>query len=1008
MKNKHFTFFLLFLLLTSFHTSFTEAQEYSSPNNPGLFHVGVVLDLDSVVGKVAQRCISMALSDYYAVHPNYNSKIVLHVRDSRGDAINAASAALYLMKDVEVQALIWPQQSTQASFAIDLGEKAQVPIVSFSATSPSLSPLKSPYFVRTAIDDSTQVQAIAAMIQAFQWKEVVLIHEDTDYGNVLIPYFLDVFEKIDVHIPYRSTIPLDATDDQILTELHNLTTMQTSVFIVHMSSAIGSRLFINANNAGMMSKGYAWIVTDGFSSLFQPMDSKTISSMEGVLGVRPYIPKSKELEEFDLKWRRMVYLNKSSSELSEPGLYGLWAYDTVWTLAMAVERVGTLDPQFLSSNTTNNLTNLSSLGYSPIGPKLLQSILNTTFRGLSGDFHLVNGQLKSFAFQIFNVIGEGERVIGYWTKTGGLSMQLNTTNKLTNSDSVIKLKLIVWPGYTTTKPKGWIIPTNGEEYLKVLVPIKYGFKEFVSMERDPVTKKMVNITGFCIEVFQNITSKLSFGLRYEYQPYPLDGEVIQNYTELIDQVYHKKFDAVVGDVSILAKRANYVDFTMPFSESGVIMVVPMTDNFERETWMFVKPLSPYLWLVTFGGFFYIGFVIWTLERHRHNSDFAPTIREGIPTSLWYSFLTLIFSQREKIDNNLTRFVLITWVFYMLILTQSYTASLSSSLTVRQLQPTIKNIHEIRSNGYYVGYQDGSFVGEFLTDYLLLDKSKLKPYTTPEDYHNALSNGSVVAIFDEIPYVQVFLNTYCNKYSTVGLTYSSEGLGFVFPKDSRLVSYLSTEILKITDDGTLDKIKQRWLQTGSNCDGPSSSSRSTTQLTLRSFVGLYIIIGVVSISSLLINFMCRGCPVQIPSISQMLRWIAPPSGLNYFMPFVPQVPVVELQPGGTGACAGAEHVVINIVERVCDPENRGAEETIEGEPSNPRDVGSTSTTQAPIQLENTVGEGPSATWDVESTSRPRTLLDLGSLRCRAKNLWGEDPDNSDPASKAILKASSSRI
>ena len=56
---------------------------------------------------------------------------------------------------MEVQAIIGPQNSMQANFMIDLGEKAQVPIVSFSATSPSLTSIRSPYFFRVAQNDSS-------------------------------------------------------------------------------------------------------------------------------------------------------------------------------------------------------------------------------------------------------------------------------------------------------------------------------------------------------------------------------------------------------------------------------------------------------------------------------------------------------------------------------------------------------------------------------------------------------------------------------------------------------------------------------------------------------------------------------------------------------------------------------------------------------------------------------------------------------------------------------------
>ena len=47
--------------------------------------------------------------------------------------------ALDVIYSVEVQAIIGPETSMQANFIISLGNKAQVPIISFSATSPSLT-----------------------------------------------------------------------------------------------------------------------------------------------------------------------------------------------------------------------------------------------------------------------------------------------------------------------------------------------------------------------------------------------------------------------------------------------------------------------------------------------------------------------------------------------------------------------------------------------------------------------------------------------------------------------------------------------------------------------------------------------------------------------------------------------------------------------------------------------------------------------------------------------------
>jgi ionotropic glutamate receptor len=58
------------------------------------FHVGVILDLGSLVGKVALTSISLAVEDFYAACQNCSRKLVLHVRDSMGNDVQAASAGM--------------------------------------------------------------------------------------------------------------------------------------------------------------------------------------------------------------------------------------------------------------------------------------------------------------------------------------------------------------------------------------------------------------------------------------------------------------------------------------------------------------------------------------------------------------------------------------------------------------------------------------------------------------------------------------------------------------------------------------------------------------------------------------------------------------------------------------------------------------------------------------------------------------------------------------------------
>ncbi|MFS7973811.1 hypothetical protein Hanom_Chr09g00861031 [Helianthus anomalus] len=53
--------------------------------------VGIVLNMESWVGKSINSSITMAVSDFYARNDSYRSKIALHPRDSKGDPLEAMS-----------------------------------------------------------------------------------------------------------------------------------------------------------------------------------------------------------------------------------------------------------------------------------------------------------------------------------------------------------------------------------------------------------------------------------------------------------------------------------------------------------------------------------------------------------------------------------------------------------------------------------------------------------------------------------------------------------------------------------------------------------------------------------------------------------------------------------------------------------------------------------------------------------------------------------------------------
>ncbi|XVE71315.1 hypothetical protein DITRI_Ditri10aG0141400 [Diplodiscus trichospermus] len=735
-------------------------------------NVGVVLDLDSLVGKMGLSCINMALSDFYATNPHYNTRLVLKIKDSKEDVVAAAAAAVDLIRNVQVQAIIGPRSSMQANFVINLGNKSQVPIISFTATSPSLTSMSS-YFFRAAQSDSFQVKAISAIVQAFRWREVVPIYVDNLFGESIVPYLTDTLQEINTRVPYLCVIPASATDDEIAKQLQILMTRQTRVFIVHMTMPLGYQILAKAKEIGMMSEGYVWIMTDIMTTMWRSLNASAFDSLQGVLGVRTYVRESEKLENFEVRWKRKFLQDYPNTTNAELNLFGLWAYDATFALAMAIEKAGTANLRFNETNiSSGGATDLETLGVSLNGPRLIQELSKTKVRGLSGDFRFDNGQLPSSVFQIVNVNGNGEKRVGFWTPESGLVKKYTSTN----STSKPKLGPIIWPGDTTSVPRGWEMPTYGKR-MKIGVPVKVGFTEFVEVVWDPIAQKEKSIRGYSIDVFDAVMDKLPYAVPYDYVPFATpEGKTAGSYNDLIDQVYHGNYDAVAGDVSIVANRSMFADFTLPYTESG-----------------------------------------------------------------------------ERVVSNLARFVVIIWCFVVLILIQSYTASLASLLTVDRLQPTITDINELLKRKDNIGFQDGSYIEGILLG-LKFDKNQLKKFSSPEDLHDLFSkgsaNGGISAAVDEIPYVKIFLGKYCGKYTTVKPTFKTDGLGFVFPKGSPLVADVSRAILNVAQGDEMERIQNSWFMNEPNCSdfNPSASSNS---LGLESFWGLFLIAGVASISALII-------------------------------------------------------------------------------------------------------------------------------------------------------------
>ncbi|GMP54139.1 hypothetical protein CsSME_00019398 [Camellia sinensis var. sinensis] len=265
----------------------------------------------------------------------------------------------------------------------------------------------------------------------------------------------------------------------------------------------------------------------------------------------------------------------------------------------------------------------------------------------------------------------------------------------------------------------------------------------------------------------------------------LYGNGLRNpsYNNLVNDVAENKYDAAVGDIIIITNKTRIVDFTQPYMESGLVMVVPVKEK-KSSASAFLRPFTVEMWCLTGTIFLFVGAVFWILE-HRMNHEFHGPPNQQLITIFWFSFSTMFFAHRESIVSTLGCLVLILWLFVVLIINSSYTASLTSILMVQQLTSNIKGIDSLITST--------NSIGEEYVDAL----------------HKGPKVGGVAAIVDKLPYIELLLYKINCKFRTVGQEFTKRGWGFVFQRDS-LVMDLSTAILLLSKNGDPQRIHDRWL------------------------------------------------------------------------------------------------------------------------------------------------------------------------------------------------------
>lgn len=120
-----------------------------------------------------------------------------------------------------------------------------------------------------------------------------------------------------------------------------------------------------------------------------------------------------------------------------------------------------------------------------------------------------------------------------------------------------------------------------------------------------------------------------------------------------------------------------------------------------------------------------------------------------------------------------------WLVVALIISQSYTASLTSMLTVPRLEAKVSDIGALlRDGNSVIGYSRNSFVRNYLLDVLHFQEKNIRNFSTIEDTAEALKRGEIAATFLELSTAKLLVAKYCKSFRITGPMYKIGGYGYV--------------------------------------------------------------------------------------------------------------------------------------------------------------------------------------------------------------------------------------
>uniref|UniRef100_A0A8C3CDE0 Glutamate receptor n=1 Tax=Cairina moschata TaxID=8855 RepID=A0A8C3CDE0_CAIMO len=470
-------------------------------------------------------------------------------------------------------------------------------------------------------------------------------------------------------------------------------------------------------------------------------------------------------------------------------------------------------------------------------------------QGMTGNIQFdTYGRRTNYTIDVYEMKAAGSRKAGYWNE---YERYVPALDQLPSNDtSSVENRTIV---VTTILESPYVMYKKNHEQLE-------GNERY---------------EGYCVDLASEIAKHV--GIKYKLSivgdgKYGARDPETKIWNGMVGELVYGRADIAVAPLTITLVREEVIDFSKPFMSLGISIMIKKPQKSKPGVFSFLDPLAYEIWMCIVFAYIGVSVVLFLVSRfspyewHLEDSTEEPRDPQnppdppnefGIFNSLWFSLGAFMQQGCDISPRSLSgRIVGGVWWFFTLIIISSYTANLAAFLTVERMVSPIESAEDLaKQTEIAYGTLDSGSTKEFFRRSKIAVYEKMWSYmksAEPSVFTKTTADG-VARVRKSKGKFAFLLESTMNEYieqrkpcdtMKVGGNLDSKGYGVATPKGSALRTPVNLAVLKLSEQGILDKLKNKWWYDKGECGAKDSGSKDkTSALSLSNVAGVfYILVG----------------------------------------------------------------------------------------------------------------------------------------------------------------------